>query len=121
MPLPRPAPGTGRWWVIGIVGCTVGAALAIWLGLANSLGAVTWDDTAYNVVDERRVVVDFDVHRSPGEAVTCTVEALDKSFGVVGRVDVPIPASTQRSTHRQVVIRTASLAVTGTVKTCAAS
>ena len=21
MPLPRPAPGTTRWWVVGIIGC----------------------------------------------------------------------------------------------------
>lgn len=29
MPLPRPAPGTGKWWGIGIAGVTVGVALAV--------------------------------------------------------------------------------------------
>ena len=121
MPLPRPAPGTGRWWVVGVVGCTVGAALAIWLALANTLGAVTWTDTAYQVLDDRSVRVEFDVHRAPGQDVTCTVEALDQSFGVVGVLEVPVPASTERSVHQQVVVRTAARAVTGTVRTCSAA
>ena len=57
MPLPRPAPGTGRWWVIGTIGCTIGIALAVWLGLANSLGAITYTDTDYKVIDDTTVQV----------------------------------------------------------------
>jgi hypothetical protein len=118
MPLPRPAPGTGRWWVVGIVGCAIGVALAVWLGLSYSLGQVTWTDTGYRVVDDRTVEVDFDVHRSPGEAVHCRVRALDQRFGVVGVVDVAIPAGQQRSVHQHVTVRTTARAVTGTVDTC---
>jgi hypothetical protein len=118
MPLPRPAPGTARWWVVGVVGVTLASALAIWLALANSVGRITWTDTDYRVVDDRSVRVGFDVHRSPGQAVRCRVEALDKSFGVVGVLEVDVPASTERSVHQQVVVRTAARAVTGTVKTC---
>ena len=84
MPLPRPAPGTGRWWAIGTIGCTIGIALAVWLGLANSLGAVTWTDTDYKVIDDRSVQVGFDVHRPPVQAVSCTVQAQDTAHGVVG-------------------------------------
>jgi hypothetical protein len=119
MPLPRPAPGTGRWWVIGTIGCTIGVALAMWLGLANSLGAVTWTDTAYKVVDDRSVRVEFDVHRSPGQAVTCRVEAQDTAHGVVGVLDVAVPPSSERSVHQVVVVRTASRAVGGSVRSCA--
>jgi hypothetical protein len=118
MRLPRPAPGTGRWWVIGTIGCTIGVALAVWLGLANSLGKVTWTDTGYDVVDQRSVRVEFDVHRPAGEAVTCRLKALDTSFGVVGVLDVQLPASQERSVHREAVVRTTSLAVTGVVDTC---
>lgn len=121
MPLPRPAPGTGKWWVIGIVGCTLGSALAIWLGLANSVGRVTFTDTGYEVVDDRSVRVEFDVHRSPGEAVTCRVRALDQGFGVVGVVEVAVPATQERSIHQQAVVRTTSRAVTGVVESCSAS
>jgi len=118
MPLPRPAPGTGRWWVVGVIGCSIGVALAVWLGLANSVGRVTWTDTGYEVVDERSVRVEFDVHRPGGRAVTCRVQALDRTFGVVGVVDVAVPASSERSVHREVVVRTTSRAVTGVVDTC---
>jgi hypothetical protein len=118
MPLPRPAPGTGRWWVVGIVGCAVGVALAVWLGLAYSLGQVTWTDTGYRVVDDRTVEVDFDVHRSAGQAVQCRVRALDQGFGVVGVLDVAIAPSPERSVHQHVTVRTTSRAVTGTVESC---
>ena len=84
MPLPRPAPGTGRWWVIGTIGCTIGIALAVWLGLANSLGAITFTDTDYKVIDDTSVRVGFDVHRSPDQAVTCTVQAQDTAHGSSG-------------------------------------
>jgi Domain of unknown function (DUF4307) len=120
MPLPRPAPGTGRWWVVGVIGCGIGVALAVWLGLANSVGRVTWVDTGYEVVDERSVRVEFDVHRPPGRAVECRVQALDTTFGVVGVLDVAVPASAARSVHREVVVRTTSRAVTGVVDTCRA-
>jgi hypothetical protein len=120
MPLPRPAPGTLRWWVVGVVGVTLASVLATWLSLANSVGRITWTDTDYRVVDDRSVRVGFDVHRSPGQAVTCRVEALDKSFALVGVLDVEVPASEERSVHQQVVVRTAARAVTGTVKTCTA-
>ncbi|SDP36418.1 protein of unknown function [Pedococcus dokdonensis] len=118
MPLPRPAPGTGRWWVIGTIGCAIGVALAVWLGLANSLGRVTWTDTDYKVVDDRSVQVGFDVHRDPGQAVTCTVEAQDAAHGVVGVIQVAVPAGTERSVHQQVSVRTASRAVGGSVRSC---
>ncbi len=121
MPLPRPTPGTGRWWVVGAIGCTVGVALAVWLALANSLGAITWTDTGYRVVDDRSVEVEFDVHRGADESVTCRIRALDTGFGVVGVVDVAVPPSAERTVHQQVVVKTSSRAVTGVVQTCTRS
>jgi hypothetical protein len=118
MPLPRPAPGTARWWVVGGIGVAVATALAVWLGLANSLGRVTWTDTGYRVLDDRSVRVEFDVHRPSRQAVTCHVQALDQGFGVVGALDVEVPASAERSVHREVVVRTATRAVTGVVDSC---
>jgi hypothetical protein len=118
MPLPRPAPGTGKWWVVGVIGCAVGVALAIWLGLANTLGQVTPTVTGYKVLDDRSVRVDFDVDRTPGQAVVCTVRALDRTFGVVGVLKVTVPATSERAVHQRVVVKTASRAVTGEVTGC---
>ena len=117
---PRPAPGTAKWWVVGIVGVAVGVALAVWLGLSYSVGQVTWTDTGYRVVDDRSVKVDFDVHRPEGQAVTCVVQALDQAFGTVGTVEVRIPAPRSGSVHRQVTVRTTTRAVTGVVGTARA-
>ena len=118
MPLPRPAPGTGRWWVVGTVGCALGVALVVWIALANTLGKVTWTDTGYQGVDDRSVRVEVDVHRSAGQAATCTVRALDQRFGVVGVVEVEVPAGPERTVHRGTTIRTTARAVTGTVQRC---
>lgn len=120
MPLPRPAPGTGKWWVIGTIGVTLAVAVSVWLGLAYSVGRITWTDTGYRVLDDRTVEVDFDVHRPAGQAVTCVVRALDQGFGTVGSVEVAIPASEERSVHRQVTVRTTTRAVTGAVQSCTA-
>jgi Domain of unknown function (DUF4307) len=119
MPLPRPAPGTGKWWALGVAGCAAGVAVAVWLGLSMSVGKVTWTDTGFQVLDDRTVEVEFDVHRPDGQAVTCVVRALDKGFGTVGTAEVAIPASGERSVHRKVTVRTTTRAVTGLVRSCA--
>jgi len=118
VPLPRPAPGTTRWWVIGTIGCAVGIAIAVWLGLASTVGQVSWTDIGYHVVDDGRVDVSYDVHRPSGKAVTCEVRALDSHFGTVGSVTVHVPAAGPDSVHRQTTVRTTSRAVTGVVQTC---
>jgi uncharacterized protein (DUF58 family) len=121
MHLPRPTPGTGKWWVVGILGCTVGIVLAVWFGLAATVGRVSWTDTGYRVIDDRTVEVRFDVHRQPGQAVTCTVRALDRRFGTVGTLEVPLPPSPQTSVSQTVVVRTTTRAVTGVVRECRAT
>ena len=74
--------------------------------------------TDYKVLDDRSVQVGFDVHRSPDQAVTCTVQAQDSAHGVVGVLEVHVPPSAERSVHQQVVVRTASRAVGGSVRDC---
>lgn len=116
-----PARNRAVWWVVGIVGCGLGVALAVWIGLADTVGQVTWNDVGYEVVDDRTVTVSFDVHRPAGTPVTCTVRALDKRFGTVGTVEVAIPAGPGTAVNRTVEIRTTTRAVTGTVKLCEAT
>ena len=116
MPLPRPAPGTTRWWVVGGVGITAAVAVIVWLGLAsaNALGA---DVTAYNVVSDSEITVGYDVHRPDGVAVRCTVEAQDVRHARVGTVTDDVPAGA-RSVHREVTVRTSARAVSGVVASC---
>jgi len=105
------------WWVVGVVGCSIGVAIAVWFGLSAANG-VNWTDVGYRVVDDRTVDVTYDVHRPAGRAVTCVVRALDKSFGTVGTAQVRIPATTQASVSRTDRVRTTTRAVTGLVKGC---
>jgi hypothetical protein len=118
VPIPRPAPGTARWWVVGTIGITLGCAMAIWLGLANTVGRPSWSDLSYHVVDDSAVDVTYVVGLPAGRSVTCAIQALDKSFGTVGVVEVRIPAAAASSVQRTTRVRTTSRAVTGVVSSC---
>jgi len=118
VPLPRPAPGTAKWWVVGIVGCLAGTALAIWWGLASTVGQVTWTDLGYQHATDRSITVMYDVHRPVGHDVSCVVQALDNRHGPVGAVTVRIPAGEQASVHQVTTVQTTTRAVTGVVQGC---
>ena len=116
--LPRPAPGTLKWWVIGTLGIGAGIALAVWFGLSATLGQPSWQTLGYKVVDDQTVRVTFEVNRPGGKALTCTVEALARDFGVVGTAQVAVPASPDETSTQTSTLRTTSRAVTGQVRTC---
>ena len=116
--LPRPAPGTTKWWVVGTIGIAAGIALAVWFGLSATLGQPSWQTVGYKVVDDQTVRVTFEVSRPGGKALTCTVEALARDFGVVGTAQVDVPASSDETSTQTASLRTTSRAVTGQVRTC---
>lgn len=118
MALPRPAPGTGRWWVVGTVGVLLGVAAVVWYGLATTVGSVRPEVTAYRVESDTSIVVEYDLHRPAGTAVTCRVAALDSTRGRVGTVEDAVPAEGPTSVHRVVRLRTSVRAVTGVVDSC---
>lgn len=116
MPIPRPAPGTARWWAVGGLGITVMVAAVVWFGLASA-NALTADVTAYEVVSDSELRLGYDVHRPDGAAVRCTIEAQDVRHGRVGTVTDDVAAGA-RSVHREVTVRTSARAVTGVVASC---
>lgn len=118
MPLPKPAPGTGRWWAIGVIGCTLAVVLISWWVLRDASERITATTVGYKVVDDTSVRITFDVSRPPQLAVTCTLRALDGRFTVVGSADVVVPPTAERTVSRVETIRTASRAVTGLVQDC---
>lgn len=118
MAIPRPEPGTGKWWAIGIIGCTAGVALISWGQLAGTADRVIGMTVSYRVVDAQNVTVTFDVHKRRDLAAVCTVRALDERFGTVGSLDVAIPPVDAPASAHTVTIRTTSLAVTGEVQKC---
>ena len=118
MRLPQPAPGTGKWWVIGTVGILASVALVVWFGLTLTLGKPTWQTVSYSVKDATSVSVRFQVYRTPGTPLNCTVQALAQDYSVVGSKVVAIPVTQAEAYEGTVDLRTTSLAVTGIVKTC---
>lgn len=118
MTLPKPAPGTLKWWIVGTVGITAGVALAVWFGLSSTLGQPSWQTYAYKVVDDRSVSVTFDVHRPEGQPMTCTIRALDKDFAPVGSLRYSVPRTDAETSRHTVTVRTTTRAVTGEIQTC---
>ena len=120
VPIPRPAPRTTTWWVVGTVGILLGVAMAVWLGLASTLGKPSWTDMGYRVIDDRTVDVTYQISRPNGRNVTCVIRALDKGFATVGLVEVHIPGSGASTVERTTRVRTTTRAVTGLVRSCSA-
>jgi hypothetical protein len=118
MPLPRPSPGTRKWWLIGSVGVLVSVGVIVWWGVVSTVGSVRPEVTGYKVESDASVVVEYDVHRPAGTAVRCRVSALDGSKARVGTVEDAVPADGPSSVHREVLIRTSVRAVTGVVDSC---
>jgi len=92
MPLPRPAPGTAHWWVIGVVGCLAAVAVIVWWGVVTTVGGVTPEVTGYRVDSDTAVTVEYDLHRPAGVAVVCRINALDSGRNRVGTVEDSVPA-----------------------------
>ena len=118
MPLPRPAPGTARWWVVGTIGCLLAVGVIVWWGIVGTVGSVRPEVTGYRVESDAGVLVEYDLHRPAGVAVLCRVSALDGSRNRVGTVEDAVPASGPTSVHREVRVRTSARAVTGVVDAC---
>ncbi len=78
VPIPRPAPGHARAWVLGAIGILLGCAFAIWFGLASTLGKPSWTNLGYHVIDDRTVDVTYLVSRPIGRDVTCVIRAMDQ-------------------------------------------
>ena len=118
MPIPRPAPGAAKWWVVATIGILLGSAMAVWWGLASTVGKPAWTVMGYHVVDDRNVDVTYLVSRPTRHDVTCTIQALDQHFATVGLIQVHVPGSDSSSVKRTSRVRTTTRAVTGVVKAC---
>ncbi|MDQ2797062.1 MAG: DUF4307 domain-containing protein [Actinomycetota bacterium] len=116
-PLPA-ADHSRRWTIAGAVVGVVAAVLIGWWTLRNESARVTATTVGYHVVDDASVAVTFDVTRPPGQPVTCTVQAIDGHFTVVGTADIVIPPQGDRTVRQHLTVRTTNRAVTGVVQDC---
>lgn len=113
----------GRRTTLIVAGSAVAFALAFaawlaWTGFGGPAASVTAKDTAYHVVGEHAIRVDFTVSVDPGNSVSCAVQSLDESFAIIGWKIVSYPASDQRSTAHSETVRTTQQPNTGLIYRC---
>ncbi len=107
-------------WVVGPIAILVGIGLAVWFGLAASIGKPVWGNLGYDVRDARHTVVTYQLTRPTDRTVVCSVFAKDMNHATVGRVDDVIPPGGEPRLVRDVEVRTTSKAVMGEVRQCRA-
>ena len=108
-----------RWfvWIVAVLGA---AAIGwfVWTTIAATVDDVGLDNTGHEIVDERSVVVTFQITAPIGRTVACALEAQDVEHGVVGWRIVEIEASDQHARAFRETIPTTALATTGLVNSC---
>ena len=114
----RPAPGTGKWWALGIAVTVLFTVFASWRVLSVADQRIDADTTAFHAVDDRTFQLSFDVHKPPALTVVCTLQAQDLKKNVVGSATLTVPPATERTTTHTVTIRTTTKAFAGIVHDC---
>jgi len=105
--------------IVTAVGFT--AVLGAWLwwgGVLETPSQLQYRDVAHTIVDETEVSVTYELTTAPGTEVTCAVQALSASYGIVGWQILDIPASERWTRVFDTTLRTSEPAVTGLLYEC---
>lgn len=105
-------------WIVFAALVAAGLAGLAWMTWAAAAGSVAADVTAFEVVDDHRVTVTFQVTAPAGSGFACALEAQDVEHGVVGWRVVEFPASPSPAQAFTETIPTLARATTGLVKSC---
>lgn len=114
---PRDARRQRGWVIGGVLFTLVLLGFVVWAGVGNAKDDVSWRDLGYHVDSPSQVTARWELTKPKDRSVTCLVRALDKGYGVVGSKEVQVPAG-RELVDTTTVLRTTSLAVTGTVRSC---
>jgi hypothetical protein len=107
--------------VLTVVGALVGLAFAIALFVQYGPGTdVAAQVRSYEVLSDTSVRVDVEVARDPGTKAWCVLRARDREGAEVGRRQVDVPVSGDRSTVLSVAVTTTGRANTGELVGCEA-
>ena len=110
----------GRRRALIILVTAIGVLTIAWFVWANPIGVgpqAVARDTGFRLTDDR-ITVTFDLSITPGATGACAVQALDKSFAVVGWKVVTYGAVSEETRSEEVTLRVTSPAVTGLVSSC---
>ena len=104
--------------IAGIVFAAVFTAWVVWGGLSGTNAELEVRDLGYANVTDTSIDVRWEVSVAPGTTVSCAVQALNESFGIVGWRIVELPASPERTRVLVETLRTAEPPVTGLPYRC---
>ena len=105
------------------ISAAIAAALVIgawlwWGGVLEAPSQVQYRDVGHIIVDETTVVVRYEITTAPETSVTCAIQALNASFGIVGWKIVEIPPEDTWTRVFDTTLRTSEPAVTGLLYEC---
>lgn len=113
------SPGRRRARTLAIVaGAAAGLSWVVWAGLGQASADVRFSEVGFRVMDDQRVEVTYDIGKDPTATAVCTVQALDRSKGTVGLVQVTIGPTTAKVTRNIATVRTSAPAVAAIVRDC---
>lgn len=93
-------------------------AWVIWGGLSGTNASLEVRELGYSNVTDTSIDVKWEVTVAPGTEVTCALQALNGSFGIVGWRVVELGASDRITRVFEESLRTAEPAVTGLPYRC---
>jgi hypothetical protein len=108
-------------WIAVIAGggvAIVVVAWVLWAGLFGTTASIETQDIGATVVDASTIDLREQVTVDPGTRVTCTFEALDKEFAIVGWKVVHLPPTTERNRVFTERLRTSAPAESGLIGSC---
>ncbi|MFP7761037.1 DUF4307 domain-containing protein [Marisediminicola sp. LYQ134] len=105
-------------WSAAIAFVAVLVAWVWWGGLSGTTSQLQTFDTGHSVIDETAVSVTWQLTVTPGEAVSCALQAQNEAHGIVGFKIVDLPPSELRTRSITEVVATTELPVTGLIYSC---
>jgi hypothetical protein len=109
-----------RWLAIIVGGLVliVVVAWVLWVGLFGTTASIETQDIGAVTIDASTVDLREGVTVDPGTRVTCSFQALDDNFAIVGWKVVQLPAATKRYRVFTERLRTSAPAVSGLIGSC---
>ena len=96
----------------------VAVAWVLWVGLFGATASIETQDVGYTVVDSHAIDIRSQVSADPGTKVSCSIQALNEKFAIVGWKIVTLPAVTERNRVFTERVRTSEPAVSGLIGSC---
>jgi hypothetical protein len=104
--------------IVGAGVLLVALAWVLWVGLFSPTSSIETQDIGYSAVDQHSIDIRSQVSADPGSKVSCSVEALNVKFAIVGWKVIALPAIADRNRIITERVRTSEPAVTGSIGSC---